>query len=123
VPEYPLSELTGEIIGAAFEVYNVLGPGFLESVYENALVRELQMRHLAVQQQVRIPIQYKGVEVGTHVLDLIIEDKVIIELKVATELAEVHQAIVLSYLAASKLPVALLLNFSGQRVECKRIVR
>jgi GxxExxY protein len=81
------------------------------------------MRQLTIQQQVHIPVEYKGVQVGTHVPDLIVDGKVIVELKAVTELADVHQAIVISYLAATKLPVALLLNFGSQRVECKRIVR
>jgi GxxExxY protein len=116
-------EITEQVIGSAFEVHNTLGPGFLESIYEEALCYELQVRGLRVDRQVHIPIYYKKFEVGNHVLDLIVNDKVIVELKAISETTDVHQAIVLSYLAATKLSVALLINFGQASVKYKRLVR
>jgi GxxExxY protein len=121
--KYRHSALAGAIIGAAQEVHRVLGTGFLESVYEEALAHELRLQGLQVQRQVQVPIFYKEVSVGKHVLDLLVDDKVIVELKAVSEVAEVHTAIVLSYLAATKLEVALLINFGKPSLQCKRIVR
>ncbi|HYF77532.1 MAG TPA: GxxExxY protein [Symbiobacteriaceae bacterium] len=115
------ADLTGAVIGAAIEVHNTLGPGFLESVYETALARELELRGIPFARQVQVPIHYKEIVVGTHVLDLLVADKVVVELKVAKDLADIHTAIALSYLAATKLPLALLMNFSKRRLECKRV--
>ncbi|HWI51130.1 MAG TPA: GxxExxY protein [Symbiobacteriaceae bacterium] len=121
--EYPHSELTGEIIGAAMEVHNALGPGFLESIYEEALAKELKRRGIPFSRQVEVEIHYKGDMVGTHVLDLVVANAVVVELKAVKELADIHKAIVLSYLAATGLPVALLLNFSQRRLDHKRLAR
>ncbi|HWH68420.1 MAG TPA: GxxExxY protein, partial [Candidatus Sulfotelmatobacter sp.] len=114
--------LTGEILGAAFEVHGILGPGFLESVYEEALAYELQARGFEVDRQVRIPIKYKRIKAGEHVLDLIVERKVIVELKAISALADIHVAITLSYLKATNLQVAMLLNFGQMGLEHKRVV-
>lgn len=119
--QYVHSELTRAVIGAAIEVHNTLGPGFLESVYETALARELELRSIPFVRQAHVPINYKETVVGTHVLDLLVDDKVIVELKVVKELADIHTAIALSYLAATKLPIALLMNFNKKRLECKRV--
>ena len=97
--DYVHSDLTGAVIGAAIEVHNTLGPGFLESVYETALARELELRAIPFARQVQVPIYYKDTVVGNHVLDLIVADTVVIELKVVKELADVHTAIALSYLS------------------------
>ncbi|MDF2628134.1 MAG: hypothetical protein K0R39_1965 [Symbiobacteriaceae bacterium] len=119
--EYLHADLTGAVIGAAIEVHKTLGPGFLESVYETALARELELRGIPFVRQAQVPIHYKGTVVGTHVLDLLVADKIVVELKVAKELTDIHTAIVLSYLAATKLQIALLINFNKPRIECKRI--
>lgn len=119
--DYVHSDLTGAVIGAAIEVHNTLGPGFLESVYETALARELKLRGIPFARQVQVPIHYKETVVGTHVLDLLVADRVIVELKVAKELADIHTAIALSYLAATKRTIALLINFNKKRLECKRV--
>jgi GxxExxY protein len=116
------ADVTEKILGAAFEVHSALGPGFLESIYEEAVSHELGLRGMQFERQVQVPIMYKTVRVGTHVLDLVVCDKVVVELKAITETADVHRAIVLSYLAATKLQVALLINF-GASVTFKRIVR
>jgi GxxExxY protein len=117
------ADITEAILGAAFEVHNTLGPGFLESIYEEALARELGLRGMAFQRQVSVPILYKNETVGTHVIDLIVDDQVIVELKAITELADIHKAVVLSYLAATKRKVALLINFGQPSLTFKRIVR
>ena len=104
--------LTERIIGAAIEVHRRLGPGFLESVYEKALVVELKKRGLAVERQVEIIVYYAGVEVGRHVLDLFVENTIVVELKAIKNLEDVHFAIVRSYLKAADRKHGLLLNFA-----------
>ncbi|HWI63898.1 MAG TPA: GxxExxY protein [Symbiobacteriaceae bacterium] len=121
--QYPHSDITGKIIGAAIEVHRILGPGFLETVYEEALARELTRRGIPFERQIDVPIYYKGDVVGKHRLDLLVEGCIIVELKRVTDLAEVHFAVVLSYLNATNLDVALLLNFAKPRMECRRITR
>ncbi|MDF2626989.1 MAG: hypothetical protein K0R39_820 [Symbiobacteriaceae bacterium] len=117
------ADITEQVLGAAFAVHSTLGPGFLESIYEEALCHELQLRGMGYERQVTVPITYKGAKVGIHVLDLIVNGKVVIELKAITEVADIHRAIVLSYLAASKLSVAILINFGQQSLTSKRVVR
>jgi GxxExxY protein len=117
------ADITEAILGAAFEVHRTLGPGFLESIYEEALAHELELRGMAFQRQVSVPILYKNETVGIHVIDLIVNDQVIVELKAITELADIHKAVVLSYLAATKRRVALLMNFGQPSLAFKRIVR
>lgn len=93
-------ELTGRIIGTGIAVHKELGPGFLESVYENALVLELQERGLKVRRQFEVPVLYRGVEVGVHRLDLFVEDEIVVELKAVKTIADVHFSVVRSYLRA-----------------------
>lgn len=121
--QYPHSDITGKIIGAAIEVHRILGPGFLETVYEEALVRELRRRGIRFEQQIEVPILYKGDVVGKHRLDLLVEGLVVVELKRVSELTDVHYAIVRSYLKATNLDIALILNFAKTRTECHRINR
>jgi len=120
--DFPHKEITGEILSAAFEVQNVLGPGFLEKVYENDLVKELRLRGLSVKQQKEVSVEYKGEEVGTYFADLLVEKKVIIEVKALDSLSAVHEAQVINYLKASGLQVGLLLNFASPRLHYKRLV-
>jgi GxxExxY protein len=116
-------ELTGKIIGAAIEVHRQLGPGFIESIYENALVYELRKRGLKVEQQLETPVFYDGdVEVGKHRLDLLVEDEIVIDLKAISELLDVHFAIVKSQLRAVKKKHGLLLNFAKVKLEAKRVI-
>jgi len=117
------TEITKAIIGAAIEVHNTLGPGFLESVYEGALARELEHLGIPFDRQVSVPIRYRGTVVGTHVLDLLVAGKVVVELKASKELADIHTAVALSYLSATNFSVALLMNFSKLRLEYKRVAR
>lgn len=118
-----LEELTGRIIGAAIEVHRQLGPGFLESIYENALFYELQNRGLKVMRQVEAPVIYAGtVEVGKHRLDLFVEDEVVVELKTVSEFEDIHFAIARSYLRATKKKHGLLLNFAKTTLDVKRVI-
>ena len=112
---------TGRVIGAAIEVHRTLGPGFLEAVYENALVVELARRDVPFVRQLRVPIGYLDVEVGTHVLDLLVEDQIVVELKAARRLEDIHFVIVRSYLKAVGREHGLLLNFAGCTLEIKRV--
>ena len=119
--DYVHSEVTGEVIGAAYAVYNTLGHGFLEKVYENALVVEMGKRGVRVQTQTPIEIRYAGQVVGEYVADLIVEGKVIVEVKAMKALDGVAEAQVLNYLRATGLKVGLLINF-GPEVEIKRLI-
>ena len=115
--------LTGRIIGAAIEVHRQLGPGFIESLYENALVYELRKRGLEVKQQLEVPIIYDGqIEVGKHRLDLLVENEIVVDLKAISELADVHFAIVRSQLRAVKRKHGLLLNFAKVKLDVKRVI-
>ena len=114
-------QLTGDIINAFYCVYNELGHGFLESVYENALLYELVKRDFQVKQQYSIPVYYQEQLVGDFKADLLIDDKVILELKTAKTLAPEHMAQLLNYLKATKLEVGLLLNF-GPKPQFKRLI-
>ena len=115
-------DLTEKIIGAAIEVHKGLGPGFLESVYENALVLELRKRGLSFEQQKEVLIKYDGTDVGKHRLDLFIEDEIVADLKTVTELLDVHFAVVRSQLRAVKRKHGLLLNFAKAKLEAKRVI-
>ena len=107
-----IDKLIYEAIGASFEVYNVLGPGLLESVYEKALIHELKLRGLQVSSQVPVDIVYKGVSVGADLrLDIIVEDTLIIEIKSVEALAPVHFKQVRTYMKLLDKPVGLLVNF------------
>jgi GxxExxY protein len=111
------NELTYEIRGAIFDVYNELGPGLLESVYEEALVFELEERRLKVERQVEVPIQYKGNELKTPLrLDLLIENKIIVELKSVEEMKPVFAKQLLTYLRLLDKRVGLLVNFSSANI-------
>lgn len=118
-----LDEMTEAVIGCAFAVSNTLGCGFLEKVYENALAQELRKRGIRFSQQHPIQIQYDGVIVGDYVADFLVDEIVLVELKVAKDLDEVHVAQCLNYLKATGLSVCLLLNFGKPKVTVKRVVR
>ena len=114
--------LTGQIIGAAIDVHRQLGPGFLESVYENALVIELRKRGLSLDQQKEITVFYDGLEVGKHRLDLLVEAQIVVDLKTVKALDDVHFSIVRSQLRAAGRKHGLLLNFAGSKLEVKRVI-
>ncbi len=102
------------VVKAFYVVYNELGYGFLEKIYERALVMELRLRGLNVQQQKRILVHYKGVEMGEHFLDIVVENCVIIELKAVRALCAEHNAQTVNYLKATDIELALLVNFGPQ---------
>ena len=111
------NELTYEIRGAIFDVYNELGPGLLESVYEEALAFELKERGLKVERQVEVPIQYKGNELKTPLrLDLLIENQIIVELKSVEEMKPVFAKQLLTYLRLLDKRVGLLVNFTSSNI-------
>jgi GxxExxY protein len=111
--------ITSQIIGAAFKVHAYFGFGFPEKVYENALAIELRNSGLKVEQQKPLVVKYHDAAVGEYVCDLLVEDKVLVELKSVSRLVDAHHAQIVCYLRATGLEVGLLLNF-GHRVEHKR---
>ncbi len=117
-----INDLTYAIRGAIFEVNKVLGPGFLEKVYEEALLSELRGRDLKAESQVPIEVSYKGKVVGEYFADILVEDKVIIEIKTAENIDKVHQAQLLNYMKATGIKVGLLVNFRHSKAEIKRMV-
>lgn len=116
---YKHSAITDKIIAAAYNVYNVLGYGFLEKVYENALYYEIQKNGLNVKQQSPIQVIYDHHLVGDYHADLIVEDKVIVELKAVSILDPIHEVQLVNYLKATGIEVGLLINF-GQKLTVKR---
>jgi len=118
-----LDGITEKIIGCAYTVANDLGSGFVEKVHENALAHELRKAGLDVKQQYGIQVAYDGVIVGEFATDLLVEECVLVELKAAKALDDVHKAQCLNYLKATGLRVCLLVNFGSPRVQIKRIVR
>jgi GxxExxY protein len=117
-----VDKITEEIIGCAYAVCNELGAGFLEKVYENALIIELRKQGLQIDQQKPISVTYSGQIVGEYIADLIVEKCVIIELKAVKALDNVHQAQLLNYLKATGIRTGLLLNFGTSRLGIKRMV-
>ena len=113
-------ELSESVVGAAYYVHNSLGLGLLEKVYEGAMVIELRHLGLKVEQQVRYPVSYRGEPVGDYFADLVVEQKIILELKAVKELTGVMEAQLINYLRLSGIPVGYLMNFRNARVEYKR---
>ena len=117
--EYKHRELTEKIIKAAYEVYNELGYGFLEKVYENALACELKSAEINVTPQAPIKVYYKQNLVGDYCADLLVGDKIIVEIKAVSQLAKIHEVQLVNYLKATKYEIGLLINF-GDKIEIKR---
>ena len=117
-----INDITYAINGAVFEVNRILGPGFLEKVYENALLIELKSKGLKAENQVPVTVSYKENLVGDYIADLIVEDKVIVELKTVENLNRTHEAQLLNYLKATGLHVGLLVNFKHKKADIKRMV-
>jgi GxxExxY protein len=115
-------ELTEKIIGVYYDVYNEIGHGFLESVYSNCMYLSLTDAKLLVQREVPIPMYFRGRDVGQFKADLVIADRVLVELKAVQNLDRSHEAQVMNYLRATRLEIALLLNFGGPKPQFKRIV-
>jgi GxxExxY protein len=120
-PQYMHSALTEAIIGAAYQVHNTLGHGFLEKVYENALAVELRERGFALRAQCPVEVSYRGELVGRFVADLVVEGQVVVEVKAASALDGAHEAQLINYLKATGNRVGLLINF-GPQVEVRRRV-
>jgi GxxExxY protein len=114
-------ELTSRIIACAIEVHKTL-PGFLESIYEAALTIELRRAGLYVEQQKMLPVTYRDIPIGEHRLDLLVERKVVVELKAISALEDIHFAVVRSYLKAAGLEHGLLLNFASIPLTIKRVI-
>ena len=123
--EFPLKEITKKIISCAIEVYSTLGPGLLESVYEEALAYELELREIRYARQKEIGLKYKGRNIGRHKIDFLVEDEVIVELKAVESINKIYEAQLLTYLKAMKKRVGLLLNFNVQRLKegIKRLIQ
>jgi GxxExxY protein len=111
-PDSETDRLTQEVIGAAIEVHRLLGPGYLEAIYETALMVELNLRGIRFERQKRMPVNYKGYAIGKGRLDLLVDSRLVVELKAVDAVAPIHTAQVLSYLKASRISVALLINFN-----------
>lgn len=117
-----INDLTYTVIGSAYKVHNVLGPGFLEKVYENALILELKKLGIHARQQVKLPVLYEGHQVGLYFPDLWIENQLIIEIKAILTLAPEHELQLIHYLAATGIDDGLLINF-GVSVQVRRKYR
>ena len=115
-------ELTEQIISACYEVHNVLGPGLEERFYRDALAYELELRGLGCHREQEFSVQYKGKNLGTHRVDLVVDGKVLVELKaIAGSLMKIHVAQAVSERRVSDLPVALLVNFGETSVQVRRL--
>jgi GxxExxY protein len=119
---WELNEVTERVIGCAYRVANVLGCGFLEKVYENALAHEIRKAGLRVDQQHPVKVRYDGVVVGEYFADLIVQDEVLLELKAVSALDDIHSAQCLNYLKATGLGVCLLINFGAPKIKIKRLM-
>ena len=117
-----LNEITYQINGAVYEVNKVLGAGFLEKVYENALLVELRKKNLKAEAQVPIQVTYKSEMVGEYYADTVVEGKVILEIKAVDSLAKTHEAQLLNYLKATGCKIGLLINFTHPKAEIKRFL-
>jgi len=120
-----IDSLSNKIIGAAIEVHRLLGPGLLESAYEECLSKELDIRGIKVKRQVILPIEYKGIKIeSAYRLDLLVEDKIILELKSVAAIEPIHESQLLTYLKLTKLWLGLVINFNVPLLKdgIKRIV-
>ncbi|MCH7751156.1 MAG: GxxExxY protein [Planctomycetes bacterium] len=117
------AEITEQIIGCAYKVFNTLGSGFLESVYEKSLLLELKETGLSAERQVCLDVFYRGEPVGHFFADLIVADTVIVELKAVEEIAKAHEVQLVNYLTATGKPIGLLINFGPAGVVVRRKVR
>ena len=119
--EYPLSELTGKIIGCALEVHKLLGNGFQEVIYQRCLAIAMEKQGLKFARELEMEIYYEGFNVGTRRVDFLVNDLIMVELKAISELNDLHLAQALNYLEAYKLETGLLLNFGSKSLEVRRI--
>ena len=122
-PVLEYDELTKKVIGAAYRVYNLLGFGFVEKIYENSLMIELRELGLNAKQQEPISVRYRGEVVGEFEADVLVEDVLIVELKSVRTLAPAHEVQLVNYLTATGKPIGLLINFGPDEVQVRRKVR
>jgi len=115
-------ELSEKVLGMSFSVHNILGPGLLESAYEGAYCVELLRAGIPFERQRVYPLHYKGELVGAYIADLVVDNKIILELKSVSALNQVMEAQIINYLRLSKIPVGYLVNFNGLKVQWKRFV-
>jgi len=115
-------ELSEKVLGMAFSVHNILGPGLLESAYEGAYCVELSCAGIPFERQRVYPLHYKGELVGAYIADLVVDNKIILELKSVSSLNQVMEAQIINYLRLSKIPVGYLVNFNGLKVQWRRFV-
>lgn len=122
--EFPLKDVTERIISCAIEIHSTLGPGLLESIYEEALEQELKLRDILYEKQKEINLIYKGKAIGKHRIDYLIENKVIVELKAVETMNKIYEAQLLTYLKAMDKKVGLLINFNVERLKegIKRLI-
>ena len=113
--------LSNKIIGLAIEVHKQIGPGFIESIYQNALIYELTKNHMPFETEKKIDIYYKNKLVGVHRLDLLVNQEIVVELKAIKEILSGHVSQVVSYLKATNLKTGLILNFSKSKLDIKRV--
>jgi GxxExxY protein len=118
--EYLYKELTYQIRGALYEVYNTLGPGFKESVYHRALAKEFTLRKIPFEEKKRLPVPFKGEEVGIYEPDFIIDEKVLIEIKAVPEMPRLYETQLFYYLRGTNYKLGFLVNFGGSKLEIKR---
>lgn len=116
-------ELSYESVGAAMEVHRILGPGYLEAVYQAALAHELLLRGIPFEQHRKLKVDYKGVVVGNYEADFVVADKIVLELKATSSLVKRDDAQTLNYLATTGLRLAILLNFGTESLQHQRIVK
>jgi len=116
-------EITEKIIGAAFTIYNRMGSGYLESVYERCMLIELEKTGLRTESQKSIRVYYDGQIVGNFLADLLFENCIIVELKVVNQLSKIHEAQLVNYLVSTEKDIGLLINFGGEKVQIKRKLR
>jgi len=117
-----LNDISGKVIGAAYKVSNTLGAGFLEKVYENAMMMELRCDGLTAVQQKPIKVYYKGAVVGEYFADILVGNKIIVELKAVRTMDSIHFAQIMNYLKATNLKLGLIINFGNPKVEIRRVV-
>lgn len=121
--EYPLSDLTGKIIGCAMEVHRHLGNGFQEVIYQRALAIEMRMQGIEFSREHEMEIFYKGEDIGMRRVDFFVEGQVMVELKAVIQLEDVHLAQAINYLEAYKLDIGLLINFGNRSLQFKRVMK
>ena len=120
--EFLHKDISFQIIAAVYEVHNVLGFGFLESVYQKALVKELRLKDLKTEEQKEIRVRYKGEDVGSFYADIVVNDDIILELKALESLTKAHEAQLLNYLKGTGLKLGFLINFGKEKATYKRMV-